>query len=49
MLRSIARDTGSMLMHAHNRSIDHLHGRIMNSSQRFCLDVRLRGQKADVE
>src|SRR5262245_46101425 len=35
MLRSIARDAGRMLVHAHNRSIDHLHGRIMSCRKTF--------------
>jgi hypothetical protein len=28
----VVRDTGAMLVHAHDRSIDHLHRRIMTSS-----------------
>jgi hypothetical protein len=31
----VVRDTGAMLVHAHDRSIDHLHRRIMTISQRI--------------
>ena len=30
----VARDTGSVLVHAHNGGIDHLHRRIMTGGQR---------------
>ena len=35
MLLFVACDTGPVLVHAHDRRIDHLHRRIMSSSQRF--------------
>jgi hypothetical protein len=31
----IVRDTGAMLVHSHDRAIDHLHRRIMTSGQRI--------------
>jgi hypothetical protein len=31
----VVRDTGSMLVHAHDRGIDHLHRRIMTGGQRI--------------
>jgi peptidoglycan/LPS O-acetylase OafA/YrhL len=44
VLFSIARDAGSMLMHAHGGCIDHLHRAIMSGGQRFhdplrCLEI----------
>jgi hypothetical protein len=35
MLAAVIGDAGSMLVHADDRCIDHLHRRIMSSSQRF--------------
>ena len=34
ILMIVARDTGTVLVHAHDGSIDHLHRRIMTSGQR---------------
>jgi hypothetical protein len=31
----VVRDAGSVLVHAHNRGIDHLHRRIMTDGQRI--------------
>jgi hypothetical protein len=34
-LTIVVRDAGSVLVHAHDRSIDHLHRRVMTGGQRF--------------
>ena len=35
ILLIVVRDAGSVLVHAHNRGIDHLHRRIMTGGQRI--------------
>jgi len=35
ILLIVVRDTGSVLVHAHDRGIDHLHRRVMTGGQRI--------------
>ena len=35
VLLSVARDAGPMLVHANDRGVDHLHGRIVSGGQRI--------------
>ena len=35
MLLAIARDAGTVLVHAHDRRVDHLHRRVMSGGERI--------------